>query len=148
MTKTYEETYELMQQLASNHHQMVYDRTVRKSTFGVLQMDAFNAISTQIVALSKQMRSLEVQSQANAQMEHVISYEFCGSEHFWDQCSLQVGSVNYIGNFNRSKNNLYSNTYNPGWRNHPNFGWGGNQYGWQKPETKPQASIAGGTTMI
>ncbi|MED6175838.1 hypothetical protein PIB30_082055, partial [Stylosanthes scabra] len=21
----------------------------------------------------------------------------------------------------------YSNTYNPGWRNHPNLGWGGNQ---------------------
>ncbi|XXG69121.1 hypothetical protein AAC387_Pa06g2063 [Persea americana] len=25
------------------------------------------------------------------------------------------------------ENNPYSNTYNPGWRNHPNFSWGGNQ---------------------
>lgn len=27
---------------------------------------------------------------------------------------------------NRRKNNLYSNTYNPSWMNHPNFGRGGN----------------------
>jgi hypothetical protein len=25
--------------------------------------------------------------------------------------------------FSRSGNDLYSNTYNPGWRNHPNFSW-------------------------
>ncbi|MED6126120.1 hypothetical protein PIB30_075292, partial [Stylosanthes scabra] len=24
-------------------------------------------------------------------------------------------------------NDPHSKTYNPGWRNHPNFGWGGNQ---------------------
>lgn len=89
MAKTYEETYELMQQLASNHYQTVYDKTVRKYTLGDLQMDAFNAISTKIATLSKYMRSLGVQSQANAQMAQVMSYEICGSDHFWDQCPLQ-----------------------------------------------------------
>ncbi|XP_050369085.1 uncharacterized protein LOC126787211 [Argentina anserina] len=29
--------------------------------------------------------------------------------------------------YSRPKNDPYSNTYNPGWRNHPNFSWGGNQ---------------------
>ena len=33
----------------------------------------------------------------------------------------QVNFVNQ-GNF-RPNNNPYSNTYNPGWRNHPNFSW-------------------------
>ncbi|KAL4296775.1 hypothetical protein GQ457_12G012040 [Hibiscus cannabinus] len=28
----------------------------------------------------------------------------------------------YVANFNRNKN-LYSNTYNPGWKQHPNFSW-------------------------
>ncbi|MED6126642.1 hypothetical protein PIB30_080406 [Stylosanthes scabra] len=28
------------------------------------------------------------------------------------------------------QNDPYSNTYNPGWRNHPNFSWGGNQGQW------------------
>lgn len=59
MTKTYEEEYELMEKLASNHHQMVFERTIRKPTFEVLQMDAFTTISEQIVVLAKQVQSLE-----------------------------------------------------------------------------------------
>src|SRR5262249_19608220 len=36
--------------------------------------------------------------------------------------------VDYAGNFQRSpQNNPYSNTYNPGWRNHPNFSWSNQQ---------------------
>ncbi|KAG8491810.1 hypothetical protein CXB51_015017 [Gossypium anomalum] len=57
--------------------------------------------------------------------------------------------VNYIGNNNfRSQNNPYSNTYNAGWKNHPNFSWSGqgnqrpqNPQGFQQPpyqqEKKP-----------
>ncbi|MED6202225.1 hypothetical protein PIB30_103178 [Stylosanthes scabra] len=43
-----------------------------------------------------------------------------------DQPSAE--QVNYMGNQPRPpQNDPYSNTYNPGWRNHPNFSWGGNQ---------------------
>ena len=31
-----------------------------------------------------------------------------------------------MGNNNMQNNNPYSNTYNAGWRNHPNLGWGNN----------------------
>lgn len=40
-------------ELASNHHQIVLDRTKRKSAPGILQVDAISTISTQISALSK-----------------------------------------------------------------------------------------------
>ncbi|KAG8491585.1 hypothetical protein CXB51_014659 [Gossypium anomalum] len=41
--------------------------------------------------------------------------------------------VHYMGNNNsRPQNNPYSNTYNAGWRNHPNFSWGGQ--GNQRPQ--------------
>ncbi|MED6151427.1 hypothetical protein PIB30_082385 [Stylosanthes scabra] len=33
-----------------------------------------------------------------------------------------------MGNQPRQPYDLNSNTYNPGWRNHPNLGWGGNQH--------------------
>ena len=33
------------------------------------------------------------------------------------------GQVNAIGHYSRGGENPYSNTYNPGWRDHPNFGW-------------------------
>ena len=44
MTKTYDEAYELIEKLASNHHQMMYDITARKNTPGVLQMDAYHML--------------------------------------------------------------------------------------------------------
>lgn len=66
MTKTYDQAYELMEKLPSNHHQIAYKRTGRKPTLEIFQMDAFNFISAQLPALSKQVQSLEVQSQASA----------------------------------------------------------------------------------
>ncbi|XP_015948800.1 uncharacterized protein LOC107473722 [Arachis duranensis] len=35
--------------------------------------------------------------------------------------------ANYIGNSPKQNYDPYSKTYNPGWRNHPNFGWGNQQ---------------------
>ena len=52
--------------------------------------------------------------------------------HPTDMCpSLQnesgVEQVNMVGsqgqNFQARRNDPFSNTYNPGWRNHPNFRW-------------------------
>lgn len=53
MKKSYDELYELMEKLASNHHQMMYDKTVRKNVLGVMQMDAFNDLLAQMVALEQ-----------------------------------------------------------------------------------------------
>ena len=49
----------------------------------------------------------------------------CQDVHLPDHCPLYAAqeSVNYMGKFPNSNNNPYSNTYNPGWRNHPNFSW-------------------------
>ncbi|KAL4347486.1 hypothetical protein GQ457_17G002470 [Hibiscus cannabinus] len=44
----------------------------------------------------------------------------CGSNHDASECGQQVESRCYVGNYNRSNT---SNTYNPAWRNHPNFSW-------------------------
>ena len=41
--------------------------------------------------------------------------------------------VDYMGNAHRPQNNPYSNTYNLGWRNHPNFSWGGQGQNRQNP---------------
>jgi hypothetical protein len=49
--------------------------------------------------------------------------ETCPLYSFVDQ-----EQANYVGQNNYPpKNNPYSNTYNPGWRNHPNFSWSNNQ---------------------
>lgn len=48
ITKIYEEAYELMEKLPSNHHQMVYDKIVRNLTPETLQKDAFTILSAQL----------------------------------------------------------------------------------------------------
>ncbi|KAH9724028.1 hypothetical protein KPL70_007340 [Citrus sinensis] len=53
-----------------------------------------------------------------------LSCVYYGEEHDFDNCPGNPASVNYVGNFNRQlQNNSYSNTYNPGWKQHPNFSW-------------------------
>ena len=42
----------------------------------------------------------------------------------YDYAQLSFEQVNYMGSGPRNPNNdLYSKTYNQGWKNHPNFGW-------------------------
>ncbi|KAH9680785.1 hypothetical protein KPL71_026683 [Citrus sinensis] len=53
-----------------------------------------------------------------------MSCVYCGEGHLFDNCPGNPTSVNYVGNFNRqNQDNPYSNTYNLGWRQHPNFSW-------------------------
>ena len=79
MTKTYDEAYELMEKLASNHHQMMYDRAAKKNAPGMLKMDAYKALSTQLTALTKLI--MENKSQPSAQAVQTLSCDFCGNSH-------------------------------------------------------------------
>ena len=53
-----------------------------------------------------------------------VSCVYCGEGHLFDNCPGNPASVDYMGSFNRqNQSNLYSNTYNPGRRQHLNFSW-------------------------
>ncbi|KAL0409777.1 UNVERIFIED_CONTAM: hypothetical protein Sradi_1912100 [Sesamum radiatum] len=71
----------------------------------------------------------------------------CGQMGHWSQ-NCKVGNQfstheddNFISNDDRSNFNPYSNTYNPGWRSHPNFSWSNNQQqgpaGYHPPRQQP-----------
>ena len=55
----------------------------------------------------------------------VDDFNSCNTGHFGDHT---VEQANYMGNQfqGRKANNPYSNTYNLGWHNHPNFSWSNN----------------------
>ncbi|XP_022857778.1 uncharacterized protein LOC111378774 [Olea europaea var. sylvestris] len=59
--------------------------------------------------------------------------EGCRADHNTTHCPLASTHVNqseemsYAQNFQRQQNSLFSNTFNPSWRNHPNFLWSSNQ---------------------
>ncbi|KAK8510977.1 hypothetical protein V6N12_036889 [Hibiscus sabdariffa] len=46
--------------------------------------------------------------------------ELCGNNHDASECGQTLQSSCYVGNYNK---NTMSNSYNPAWRNHPNFSW-------------------------
>ena len=60
--------------------------------------------------------------------------EHCSGQHAFEMCpfvdvnNLPMEQAQVVGSFPRY-NNPYSNTYNPGWRNHPNFSWRNDQQG-------------------
>ncbi|XP_039126983.1 uncharacterized protein LOC120263159 [Dioscorea cayenensis subsp. rotundata] len=61
------------------------------------------------------------------------------------QCPISIASVapvetvDYVGGGPRGPGNPYGNTYNQGWRNHPNFSWGQQQQPRpQQPQGLPQ----------
>ena len=60
---------------------------------------------------------------ANAMANVALYCENCGGSHNSAEC-MQVENAQFVSNFNRPQQaNPFSNTYNPGWRNHPNFSW-------------------------
>ncbi|KAK1429674.1 hypothetical protein QVD17_11888 [Tagetes erecta] len=111
------EAYELLEKVAKKN----YSQQGPRSKKGVHQVDSYTALTAQLEALSTkfdQMQANRVQG----------CCELCGGPHMSSDC--QAGNmydshehVDFMGNQVRPQNNPYSNTYNPGWKNHPNFSW-------------------------
>lgn len=65
--------------------------------------------------------NIGTQQVAQIQPTQNVNCEICGGPHLTVYCVTTVKQTEEI-NFLR-QNNHYSNTYNPGWKNHPNFFW-------------------------
>ncbi|XP_073120635.1 uncharacterized protein [Henckelia pumila] len=78
----------------------------------VLEVDALTSLNTKIDALTHQMSIMQTapenQVQANMPEEKQL---------------FEVDATNFAGNQGRQSYNPYRNTYNPGWKNQPNFSW-------------------------
>ena len=92
------------------------------------EVDSLSMVNTKLDSLIKQLQKLNFLGYPS----QVLSYEVCGGgnsniecqqgESYSQNCSIE--QLNALNNFNgRPQGNSYSNTYNPGWRNHPNFSW-------------------------
>nr|XP_009803351.1 PREDICTED: uncharacterized protein LOC104248740 [Nicotiana sylvestris] len=71
-----------------------------------------------------------------------ICCELCGDSHMSDMYPTNPESIYYAGQQNRGPPNQhaqYGNSYNPNWRNHLNFSWGGNQQ--NQNQHRPQGSF-------
>lgn len=58
--------------------------------------------------------------------QQIMYNDFYNGGHPHHECPIMGTTVEQVDFVQRNKqnNNPYSNTYNPGWRNHPNFSLG------------------------
>ena len=86
------------------------------SSKGVHHVDSSTLVSAQLEALTKRFDQLQSDlSKSNSRCG------VCDGKHQTSQCqqAMVVEDVDFVGR----QNNAYNNSYNPGWRNHPNFSW-------------------------
>ncbi|CAN6712883.1 unnamed protein product [Malus baccata var. baccata] len=112
-------------------------------------------VSAQIAKMKKNFNAkfaalMQVSSMPIAQEACIICSE---TTHDITQCpnkdsyhELMQEHVNMVNNFIRPRNDPYSNTYNPRWKNHPNLSWGGNQQPHQMSQLAQHMSALSNST--
>ncbi|XP_060959305.1 uncharacterized protein LOC133030544 [Cannabis sativa] len=108
--------------------------TEKPRTAGVYQLKEEDSVKAQLEALKKQFEAFKTQEGKALQMVAKVEKQepcfICGAtDHQPQECPnlsmLRGGDeeqCNALGDYKKPYN-AYSNTYNPGWRNHPNFSW-------------------------
>ncbi|XP_057487288.1 uncharacterized protein LOC130773354 [Actinidia eriantha] len=114
---------------------------------GKYQLGEVEDLQAKVTSLTRKLEALETTKATTSVLVETPSMCLVCATQDHDTTSCPVipgvrealhGQVNAVGQFQggyqnqRSGNNPYSNTYNPGWKNHPNFGW--KQEGPQNPQ--------------
>ena len=100
---------------------------------GLHQVETSIAAEAKFVALARRVKELEekrktVKHEQVNQVSQRCCFNYQGTNHVMEECPFMP---NQIGNtleqmnvvFQRQRNDPFSQTYNPGWKNHPNFSW-------------------------
>jgi hypothetical protein len=138
MEKNSEEAKELFETLSENTQQFSSRGRQGLKRKCVYKVNDNNGVQTQMATLERKLDMLvKVMTTHNiSPIQQIAQVEVCAicshSDHTTETCPMlsftYQEQANYVSQNNYpSKNNPYSNTYNAGWRNHPNFSWSNNQ---------------------
>ncbi|CAN6562571.1 unnamed protein product [Malus baccata var. baccata] len=124
--KNAQESYNIYEMLGSN----AQHKDLRGKKVGVYETSSNHELSLQVANLEKKLEAvLNMVPKAN---------EVCAicniPSHLTHQCPSREAypefvqeQVNLMNSYNqRPRNDVYSNTYNPSWRDHPNLSWRNN----------------------
>ena len=112
---------------------------------GMHTIDNSIAAEAKITVLIRKIEALEMKDSSKNQVQQ-ISNPTCNhcqaSNHVFEDCPLISNLFNnnqeQLNVVFQRQNNPYGQTYNPGWKNHPNFSWSQNNYqGNQQFATRP-----------
>ncbi|PIN24629.1 hypothetical protein CDL12_02641 [Handroanthus impetiginosus] len=129
------ECHNLPNNLVANHYEKNSERATPSKAVGVIEVDQVIALNAKIDFLMQSMKNFGINQ---VQLTFIICEE-CEEGHPFYQCSHSVESIQFVNNARKPQNNPYSNTYNPGWRQHLNFSWNNNQ--WQGSALRFQQGV-------
>ncbi|XP_050909358.1 uncharacterized protein LOC127123153 [Lathyrus oleraceus] len=119
----------IIEAIAANEHLELYDRSVSQPE-GIIDLKLASQVvkmEDQVAAeVERRLKKMAIDTQIVAQVQPVqptqaSNCEICGGPHLTAHCvatAQQIEEIKFL-----RQNNPYSNTYNPGWKNHPNFSW-------------------------
>ncbi|XP_022889337.1 uncharacterized protein LOC111404820 [Olea europaea var. sylvestris] len=144
--KSVQQRINLFELIATTHSMFSSERVVPPKAAGIYELDSKASTNAQIATLTKQVELL-VKSQTKG--AHAVitgpSCENCGANYLTENCTSMgflEEQVNFIQNDSRNFN-PFSQTYNPGWRQHPNFRWSYNQQGYSSNNTQQEKKPGG-----
>ncbi|XP_078163505.1 uncharacterized protein LOC144558538 [Carex rostrata] len=144
MNKGAVDGYKLVDDMALNQSQWHNPReTPVILQRGMKEVNSNSSMAAEIAALNRKIDQMSVKS---VNYPSSLPCSICGgTDHLALNCGIgnevsheEVNAINQ-GNF-KPNNNPYSNTYNPGWRNHPNFSWRQNDQSTQVAQQATQSS--------
>lgn len=116
--------------MAPNNCQWLIERLMSKKQGGTVNITTLTTLQTQtnaiLLGLSKKLdvRTVGV----NMVQSPYLICDICSESHGSDACMYNLELVNFVEKYNWHRN-PYSNTYNLGWKNSPNFSWSNNNQG-------------------
>jgi hypothetical protein len=132
MNMSVRDAYKLIDEMTLRQQQWSSVRGPVRGAPGVIEMDISTKLAAQMEAMQKSIDRL-----TNQNISAVHQSPTCvicgGGDHLainfnWGRSAEgDAEQVNVLNNNYRPQNNPYSNSYNLGWRNHPNFSWRNNQ---------------------
>nr|XP_009774764.1 PREDICTED: uncharacterized protein LOC104224763 [Nicotiana sylvestris] len=118
MARPYSEIQILLNNFTANYNNWQGEgdsrKAVKQKLAGLLELDEVSAMRADIAKLANQMTRMTMQQLQT--MQHNLS--------------IMWGNRTKVPN----QHAQYGNSYNPNWRNHPNFSWGGNHQNQHRPQ--------------
>ena len=105
---------------------------------GIYELKGETKLNMKIDALTKRLHTFGISSSINAANTLTIdNCSICSSPMYSTQncpsasvfSEYPMEQVNAFNDYRKQSNGPFFETYNPGWRNHPNFSWKQNQGG-------------------
>jgi len=130
MSKTEEEAYNLIEKMALNNYQWSSERGQPKRVGGKYDVDALTLLTVKMDAMTQRLDRLNV-NVVNSCAPSPFCDRCCSLDHVTENCHVgnslapsPVEHLAYVNNFQpRSNHDPYSNSYNPSWKQHPNFSY-------------------------